>query len=140
MSVVTAVLDAWGIDQSTELTLVLPNRERLPRRLLVGQNGAHVSQWRKLTQRLLPVRGGDIMFMRATSLQPLEVEAWATRNDMPVEPLPPPPPATGVLLTKSLTSADFFNLPGHPARHKVFRLLTVKAAEIVREFCCKGHL
>ena len=142
MSIVTAVLDTWGVHHTTDFTLVLPSGERLSRRLQPGihKKAASVSQWRKVTQRLLPVRGGDIIFMRATSLQPLEVEAWATRNDMPVEPLPPPPRAAGVLLTKSLTSADFMNLDGHPASHKVFGLLTVKGAEMVREFCCRVHL
>ena len=120
MNISTKLLGAWGLTKACDITLLLPSGERLPRRLLMGTlHGATISQWPSVTQRLLPVRGGDSMFMRASRLQPLEVAVWAMRDGLPVEALPQPqpqPPTKGVLLSKQLDSAD---LPGHQTIHQV---------------------
>ncbi len=109
LHITAAALDMWQVLQPTACVLILHGGRRLPATIKRHSSGTsgHMLAWKPVADRL-QLQPGDIMHMRASQLEPLELQMHLTQADGSPKPVvaqdggaeeqqaaesPPPPPA-----------------------------------------------
>jgi len=81
-NIALAMLERWGVTQSCDCTLILPDTIRVQRRLRLGAKDATISDWGPVAEAL-QLQAGDIMHLRAGSLDPLQMYICAAQAAAP---------------------------------------------------------
>lgn len=90
LDVPAVAMDLWRLSAATQSTLLLPDGQHFERTISTGKSSytGHMQGWRQVAAAL-QLEAGDLLHMRATQLEPLELQVHLTRDDGSPKPVAP---------------------------------------------------